>query len=504
MSSSSFPKLSLSALFSPVWRSLFAPVNIIAIVYFRVVFGGIMLWEVWRYFERDWIGRYWIEPILNFPYFGFEWLHPWPGQGMYIHFMVLGILAIFITLGCWYRLSTVLFFLGFTYMFLLEKARYLNHFYLICLISFLLIFIPAHRAFSIDAWRRPGLRTSTVPAWVLWLLRIQVGIPYFYGGLAKINGDWLQGEPMRMWMAVRTDFPVIGTFFTQEWMIYFLSYGGLLLDLLVVPFLIWRPTRPFAFTAALIFHLMNVQLFDIGIFPWFMIAATTIFFEPDWPQQLVRQWRGIFSGKKQAPLALQSSGRQDSKPPGLGEWRHPSDVTSSKKHLSARNQIQPVRLTPRRKLTLTLLGIYLSLQLLLPFRHYLYPGDANWTEEGHRFAWHMKLRSKDADVNFVITDTRDNTVSYLDPYDILPGWQVRKMAARPDMILQLSHIVAEDIGGADKDSIEVRAEAFASLNGREDQQIIDPTVDLSKEKQSLLPADWILPLEVPLSQRFKE
>lgn len=441
-----------------VFPALFAQVDIAVLVYFRIVFAGIMLWEVWRYFDRGWIARYWIEPILNFPYFGFEWLHPWPGQGMYLHFAGLGILAIFIGLGLWYRLSTALFFLGFTYMFLLEKARYLNHFYLICLISFLLIFVPAHRAFSLDAWRRPGLRSQTVPAWTLWLLRIQVGIPYFYGGLAKINSDWLQGEPMRMWMAARTDFPAIGAFFTQEWMVYFLSYGGLLLDLLVVPFLIWKRTRIYAFVAALVFHLMNVRLFNIGIFPWFMIAATAIFFRPDWPRWLLRQRRCD---------------------------RGPS----------------PTRLTPRHTLTLTLLGIYLGLQLLLPFRHYLYSGNVNWTEEGHRFAWHMKLRSKDADVRFLITNTLDGTVSSLDPYDILPSWQVRKMAARPDMILQLSHIIAEDIGGADKGSIEVRAEAFASLNGRKQQELIDPTVDLSKKKQSLRSADWILPLKIPLSER---
>lgn len=455
---SSSPQLS----YRTVVRSLFAPVDIAVLVYFRIAFGGIMLWEVWRYFDKGWIARYWIDPILNFPYFGFDWFHPWPGQGMYIHFIGLGILAVLITLGFWYRLSTVLFFLGFTYMFLLEKARYLNHFYLICLISFLLIFLPAHRAFSIDAWRRPGMRTQTAPAWTLWLLRIQIGIPYFYGGLAKINSDWLQGEPMRMWMADRMDFPLIGSLFTQEWMVYFLSYGGLLLDVLVVPFLIWRRTRLYAFVLALTFHLMNVQLFNIGIFPWFMIAATTIFFDPSWPRWLVRQ------------------------------------------RFNSRNQSPPARLTPRHTLILSLLGIYLFLQLVLPFRHYLYPGDANWTEEGHRFAWHMKLRSKDADVNFVITDTRDGSVSHLDPNDIMPRWQVRKMAARPDMILQLSHIIAEDIGGSDKDSIEVRAEAFASLNGREEQQLIDPTVDLSKERQSLLPADWILPLKVSLSERASE
>src|SRR5690606_37688996 len=64
---------------------------------------------------------------------------------------------------------------------------------------------------------------------------------------------------------------------------YGLSYGGLIFDLAVVPVLLWRLTRPFAFAAAVAFHLTNSQLFHIDIFPWLAIGATTIFFAPDWP-----------------------------------------------------------------------------------------------------------------------------------------------------------------------------------------------------------------------------
>ncbi|MDJ0898851.1 MAG: HTTM domain-containing protein [Xenococcus sp. MO_188.B8] len=459
-----WPKL-FAVLQQTSWRLLFSSVDIASLVYFRIAFGVIMLWEVWRYFTHHWIERYWIDPIFNFTYYGFDWVQPWPGKGMYLHFVGLGILAVFITLGLWYRISTVLFFLGFTYIFLLEKARYLNHFYLICLISFLLIFIPAHRIFSIDAWRHPSIRNHRTAAWTVWMLRLQIGIPYFYGGLAKLNSDWLQGEPMRMWMATKTDFPLIGSLFTEEWMIYLLSYGGLLLDLFVVPFLLWRRTRPFAFAAAVIFHLMNARLFSIGIFPWFMIAATAIFFPPDWPRRLLGQRQGAKIGRR---------------------------------------KYQSVRLrSPHAKqsLTLALLGIYLSLQLLIPLRHFLYPGNVSWTEEGHRFAWHMKLRSKKSYALFKVSNGSNNKVQLIKPEDFLPRWQARKMATRPDMILQFSHFLAEEIGKAKSDSVEVRAEVFASLNDRKYQRLIDPNVDLSQQQQTLLPANWILPLETPLSRR---
>ncbi len=236
---------------------LFAPVDIAFLVLFRIAFGGIMLWQVWRYFDYGWIQRYYIDPLFHFSYFGFGWVQPWAGDGMYFHFYALGVLAAFIMVGLWYRVSAALFFLGFTYVFLLDQAHYLNHFYLISLISLLMIFLPAHRALSLDALLRPSLRSKTVPAWPLWLLRAQIGIALFYGGLAKLNVDWLRGEPMRMWLADRTAFPLVGHLFTEEWMVYFISYGGLLYDLLAVPFLLWRRTRLAAFAVTVFFHVSN-------------------------------------------------------------------------------------------------------------------------------------------------------------------------------------------------------------------------------------------------------
>ncbi|MDA2923355.1 HTTM domain-containing protein, partial [Acidobacteria bacterium AH-259-L09] len=197
------------------WERFLAPVDIASLVYFRIAFGAIMLWEVWRYFSHNWISPVWMAPTFRFTYWGFDWIKPWPGDGLYLHFYALGLLSLLIILGLFYRFSTTLFFLGFTYCFLLEKTRYLNHFYLVCLISFLLIFVPAHRAFSLDALRRPSRRSDTAPAWALWLLRAQIGIVYFYGGVAKLNSDWLAGEPLRHWLATRTDFPLIGRYFTQ-------------------------------------------------------------------------------------------------------------------------------------------------------------------------------------------------------------------------------------------------------------------------------------------------
>lgn len=430
--------------------NIFQPVPIAQLVIFRISFGLLMLWEVWRYFHYDWIRRYYIEPAFHFKYWGFEWVQAWPNDSMYWHFYALGFLAICITIGFCYRLSAALFFIGFSYVFLLDQARYLNHFYLICLISFLLIFVPAHRAFSIDALLHPHLYSKVVPAWALWLLRIQIGLVYFFGGIAKINGDWLRGDPMRMWLAERTDFPIVGQWFTEEWMVYAFAYGGLLFDLLFFPCVLWKRTKFFALAVSLFFHFTNYHLFNIGVFPWFMLAANILF--------LPLNWFSRFTPANESQL-------------------FPSTT-----HLAT-----------RQKLLLVGISIYLVIQILLPLRHHLYKGDVHWTEEGHRFSWRMKLRDKEGYIRFILADGA--TKWEINPLDYLTPDQLDEMSTRPDMILQFSHYLAEKMEDDEQSGdIQVYVEARVSLNGRTPQLLIDPNANLARQSRTWQRATWILPL----------
>ncbi|HKR65193.1 MAG TPA: HTTM domain-containing protein [Thermoanaerobaculia bacterium] len=402
--------------------ALFTPIGIAHLVFFRVAFGAAMLVEVCRYFAHGWIARDFIEPRFFFTYYGFDWVRPWAGRGMYAHFALLGLFAFCILIGFRYRLAVALFFLGFTYVFLLDATRYLNHFYLIALLSFLMIFVPAEGKYSVDALIDPSVRADAAPAWTLWLLRAQIAIPYFYGGLAKLSGDWLRGEPMRMWLGL-----------TNEWLVYAFVIGGILVDLLIVPALLWRKTRVFALIVAAVFHLANARLFHIGIFPWLMLAATLLF----------------LPARVMGPPAEAA---------GATQW---------------------------------LLGTYLLVQLLVPLRHFLYPGDVSWTEEGHKFAWQMKLRDKEAEAMFFVTDRRTGKMELVDPRSTLTELQRAKMAGDPDMILQFAHW----LGG---DTKAVHAHVLASLNGRKPQLLIDPDVDLTRERRGFGHATWILPLTEPL------
>jgi hypothetical protein len=450
---------------------LFAPVDIAALVLFRVAFGSLMLWEVYRYFNYGWIGRYYVDPSFNFPYVGFEWVKPWPGSWIYYHFYGLGVLAFCIVIGLWYRISAALFFLGFTYVFLLEKAHYLNHFYLISLFSLLMILIPANRAWSLDVVTGAVSRAETAPAWTLWLLRAQMAIVYVFGGLAKVNGDWLRGEPIRAWLSRRTDFPLIGRWFTEEWMVYGFAYGGLLFDLLIVPFLLWRRTRLPAFVVAVTFHLANNELFQIGVFPWFAIAATLLFFPPETTRRIARWVAAAFGFSRRA-----SSVSRSPRPP----------VSPSP------------RLSTRQCLIVTFVAVYVAIQVLVPLRHFVYPGNVSWTEQGHRFAWHMKLRAKSGEVRFFATDPATGETWEIDARSSLTSRQRSNMATHPDMILQFAHVLRDELTRAGYDGVEIRVLAMASRNGRPRQLLIDPTVDLARVDHSLLPAAWILPLETAL------
>jgi len=449
--------------------ALFKPVDISFLVFFRVVFGGITLWEVYRYFTYDWIGRYFVEPALTFTYYGFSWVKPWPGRGMYVHFFVMGVAAACVMVGFLYRFATPVFFLAFTYFFLLDQTRYLNHFYLVCLISFLMCFLPANRAFSIDAWLHPKIRSDVVPAWTLWLLRAQIGIPFFYGGIAKLNSDWIQGgEPMRSWLRPFTTVPGGSPIFTSDWVVYGFVIGGLLLDLLVIPLLLWRPTRPYALAAAIMFNLINATIFDIGIFPWLMLGALLIFFPPDLMRRFAR--------------AFMSPGEEFHDQPPL-----PIAETSS-----------CPTLTVSQKLVAGVLTAYLVVQFVFPLRHYLYPGDVSWTEEGHNFSWHMKLRTKGGEAVFTVTHPPTGQTWTIKPEDYLKSHQLTKMITKPDLILHFGHYLAEEKRREGYENVEVRARVMVSLNGRQPQLLIDPKVDLTKEQVSLLPARWIVPLTTPL------
>lgn len=457
---------------------MFAPIDGSSMALFRIGYGAIMLWEVTRYFDHNWIKSYYTGKDFYFTYPGFSWVHPWGSLDlMEAHFILIGVLAAMVMVGLCYRVAAAGLAVAFSYVYLLEQARYLNHFYFVILVAVAMILIPAHKSWSADSWIKsrfswwPFLKKYSpyTDNWGLWAIRAQFGITYFYGGIAKLTPDWLHGYPLTDWIYDETDVIFIGQWVQERWMPLFLSYAGLILDFAFVPLLLYKPTRWIGFVLALAFNFMNSQMFSIGIFPWFMIVGTLTYFDSDWPKR-VWDYCTLESAKRKV-----ESGK-----------RIAATVTEKSKLL--------LKITTGHRLLAGFMVVFFAYQFLFPFRHFLYPGTPHWTEEGHMYSWHMKLRSKRGRVKFVVKDPDTDRTFDVDNEEYLNSRQERKMAARPAMILQFAHHLRDYYREQGMENVEIYADSFARLNGREEQRLIDPSVDLAKVEWSIFPADWIVPL----------
>ena len=443
-------------------KHLEAPVDGASIAFLRIAFAAVMLFWLGMHIVLDKIGANYYEPSFLFPYTGFEWV-TWiaaEGRWLYLHFLVVFLAAAGMLFGVFYRFSSIIFAIGFCLIFLLDKTTYQNHYYFICLLSILLVVCPVHQVLSFDRLRLK-LTHPHVPRWSVWILRFQIGLVYFFGGVAKMNIDWVSGFPMRKVLQDRQDHFLIGSFCDQDWFVYAFVWSGLLFDLLIVGLLLFRKTRLFGFALCLIFHLLNASLFRIGIFPWLMIFATTIFFEPNWP-------RKIFASCL----------------PAIETASVVSPIGSKK--------------SPARFATLGFIGLFVVFQVLFPLRHFLYNENTSWTERNHHFSWHMKLRGKITAIRFYTRNPSNGQWAKFKLQEHLKLHQMMRMTRDPWMIRDFAIFIEDYYKHIGIPDIEVRVFALCSMNGRKPQLLIDPNVDLTAD----LPAGWIMPLESPIGGEF--
>ncbi|MGB0930657.1 MAG: HTTM domain-containing protein [Chitinophagales bacterium] len=471
------------------FNKLSQPIDIASLAFFRIVFGAAMLIDVLNNFLSGWIYTSQIAPKMHFTYYGFGWIQPLPGWGMYVLWAVMGGLSINIMIGWRYRISAILFAIGTVYAFLIDSADYLNHGYLMCLLSILMIFFPANRAWSLDAKRNPAIQTDTIPYWSVFLLQFQMAVVYFYGGLAKLNPDWLQAQPIKTWLAGKGNYFLIGDIITQEWFAYFISYGGLAFDLCIVPLLVFKRTRILALVVVIFFHITNKILFDIGVFPILSIALTLMFFSPSWSRPYLEQW---FSGNGRRLLKFDSK-----------DTRYLKTSTSPKGNFKSLSSTTSNKKMPQWALGIILL--YCVLQLLIPLRHHLYPNNVAWTEQGHRFSWRMMLRSKSAIAHFKGTDTKTGKTWTIHPSNYLNSKQERKMKVHPDMILQFAHYLKEEYKKNGMEDVLITANIVAGLNGRPKKPFVKTTKNLAVITENPFKAiDWLEPFPNKKLKRFKD
>jgi vitamin K-dependent gamma-carboxylase len=314
-----------------------------------------------------------------------------------------------------------------------------------------------------------------VPAWSIFLVMAQFEVVYIYAGLVKLNADWLRLEPLSMWLSNQSDFPVFGDFFMQDWSVAIAAYGVIILHMFGAPLLLFKKTRIYIFCIYACFHILNHFVFSIGIFPWLTLFATLIFFDPDWPKQV---WNKLRAMVGKSPIFK--------KDPSQKHYWHPL-------------YWQP---TPKVQVfVMAAIGLWFAYQVLMPLRHFTYPGNVAWTEEGHRYAWQMKLRSKSGRATFLVKDTKTGRMWTINPGQYLTSRQVRKMVTHPDMILQFAHYLCDKWEQEyNIANVEVRVVSMVSLNGRKYTPMIDRTINLASIERSLSTSDWIIPLNEPLNR----
>jgi hypothetical protein len=291
-----------------------------------------------------------------------------------------------------------------------------------------------------------------------------MGVVYFFGGIAKLNADWLSGMSLK-WQLFTDDYALPAITDSMA-VIHFMSWSGMLFDLLIVPALLWRRTRVAAFAAACFFNVTNDYLFVIDIFPVFMLAATTLFFEPDWPRRCIQRVRGIAYEPVKTGAAA----------PAPGPWR---------------------------RVALAAVGLYVLVQLLVPFRSVFYPGNRGWTREGYNFAWTMKLNIyMHGEMTFFVEDLQTKEVLKVHRFAFLTPRQAMRHTSNPDDILAVALDLAAWYRNTRGHAAAVRVQNEQSMNGRLMQASIDPTVDLAAQKRSWKPYSWILPLKIPLEDQL--
>ena len=445
------------------------PEHIAPLAVLRMAFGSIMLISTARFLSKGWVSAFYIKPLFHFTFYGFDWVKPLGGTGMYLLFGVLLITSVLVTIGLFYRISIFVFFLCFTYVELIDKTIYLNHYYFISVMAFLMILIPAHRYFSIDVLIKPKLAITYVPGWMVNIFKLQLVLVYFYAGISKLNYDWLiAAMPLRIWLPASSQLPVIGGLLTKVWVAYIFSWTGAVFDLLIGFLLLNVRTRKPAYLMVIVFHLVTGWFFKIGMFPYIMILMTLIFFSENTQLKIIAALRRIFSIAKSHSLVKEISGINEPK-----QFYHLSVV--------------------QRKLTGTILILHFTVQLLLPFRFLLYPGKLYWTEEGYRFSWRVMLMEKGGTAFFHVKDPLTGKESEVVNSQYLTSFQENMMATQPDMILQYAHFLAGEYQKKGIKDPVVTAESYVTLNGSGSKLYVDRTVNLAKEQETFGHKKWIIP-----------
>jgi vitamin K-dependent gamma-carboxylase len=446
---------------------LLKPVDALPVRVFRSLFGIAMMMEMVYLLSNDAVEKLVLLPQVRITYDFFEWLSPLPAPLMRALPALMLVAAFLLTIGRWTRVAGLSFFIMHFYFLLLDRSYYNNHMYLYSLLG--LLFSLAE-----ETKRKDGV--ITMPNWVWRIIQLQVLVVYFYGGIAKINPDWIfRHEPAISILKVPQMSWISESNFLRPFVTNMLVWGGLLYDLGVPILLLIRKTRGIAFILCLIFHLSNIFIFNtgesetIGEFPLVMIASCVLFFDPEVINKWLRKLPvNPFKPKPQQPVRKKTQEKQQA------TMHRPS---------AAHNY----------RFVLPFVSIYCFIQLLLPLRHYWITDNVLWTGEANDFSWRMKIRSADFKNSMWVRSEPGGPKTELHPIGFINAMQYSQISQNPIDMMKFAKAMVPILKkrGITNPIIEVTMEL--GINGRPRQLVIDSTLNLAAvERVPGKHAQWIL------------
>lgn len=409
------------------------------LIFFRIAFGLLLTWHCAKHIYAKELVSIYLKAKYLFPFIGFEWLKPLPGNGMYWYFGIMGVAAFFVAIGLFYRYSLFVTALLFTGTYLMQKTIYNNHHYLVILLCLLLLIMPANRYASVDVALKPSLKRYSMPQWCRYIIVFQVAIVYTFAAIAKMYPTWVDGTYTSILMSKHRN-PAYALVTQNHYFHLFLAWGGMLFDLLIAPLLLIKRTRLLATLAMVFFHLFNAYTLHIGIFPYLALSLLVFFYPPD----IIRKRLFWFKG------AIPENELNDNMQPNI-------------------------------KMVKWVLIPYAVIQVALPLRHWFIPGDVLYTEEGHRLSWRMKLHSKNNDVVIMAKEQGSNHLDTVPLKKYFTKKQILRFGGRPDMVWQAVQYIKSDYESKGK-KVVLYASSKVSINREPKRETIDTTVNLAEAK----------------------
>lgn len=414
---------------------LWAPKSPKILGIFRIVFGTLFLIHFSIYAKTAAFKFFYIDTVFHFKFPGLEFIEPLGTELMMLIYVLDWIAIFFFIVGLFYRFVAVFLFVSTVYLELIDVAYHNNHNYVIILFLLFFSLVGANRSFSID--RIIFKLKEAIPAWHINIFIFQLFVIYFYGSIAKMNYDWLSGNVMQETLSY--SFPNKSISWLQK-VGFFTTYVGLIFDFLIIPLLLLKKTRWIALVLFLVFNISNAFLFHIGIFPFLMIGSVILFFD----NIIIR--RELITSQAQSNL----------------------------------------------RLTRAFLIFYVTFQLIVPFKHFLIPGNVHWTGEGYFISWQMKTFAKKSQIEFMMVDTSNGDKYYIPIDQILLDEQKSRLSYFPFLAKQFADFLEADARSKGIEDVEVYTLFGSSLNGGPLRVVIDQDIDLTKVKiNSFGHSPWI-------------